>query len=67
MTYLWKDNYMADTFMKESFSQCAMLTSPYKLTDNRLIRQNNSVRDYILALPLGMLCARCVMPFCTNS
>ena len=45
-------------------SLLANLTPPlYKYSYNQIVSRNNTTQSYILALPLGTLCARCVTLF----
>lgn len=56
------------SYATASESLLAMLTPPYKYPYNQIVSRSNAALSHILALPLGILCARCVTPFlCANS
>ena len=57
------------SYATASESLLAMLTPPpYKHSYNQIVSRSNAALSHILALPLGILCARCVTPFlCANS
>jgi hypothetical protein len=56
------------SYATTSESLFAMLTPPYKHSYNQIVSRSNAALSHILAIPLGILCARCVTPFlCANS